>query len=639
MKYSLTILFIITTTIVFGQQKYFVSNSGVDTPGNGAELNPYATLKYALSDITHVSGDTILVRAGTYSDVNINLTIDDIFIIGEGVNNTVFNGGGFFMNITGSDVYISDVTIKDYNDAGAIDIVSGSVSDSTYVTIEDCGFKDNISFSGFDANPEGGAIYIATGSGNLPAVVIMNNCQFNGNTAEDGLGGGAIYVEGQSRIELTNGRLLCNNDRLGLTTYDGGGIYLNNSSGSFTDCLFSGNKVFNQQGGAIFGATATGQKFINIEDCVFTGNAGREGVAVFINNNYDLNITNSLIVDNDLTTGFGNGGVVNSNGSNNNVSIINCTIANNNKVGGTGDCKGLSNSASNSFDVYNSIIWGNDDEDIQDFGAGSITVYNSVVDLTGGTAYVNGGSNSNSNPNFNGSADYSVQSGSVAIGRGNSGVEPSTDITSSVRTLLTSGAYEFGSTVTSLNLDCSKLLPVEYLYISSECMNSGIVLEWQTALEVNNDYFQVEKSDDGYAFTSVGRVTGNGNSSIINSYQFHDSEFSNGGASYYRLKQVDYNGVYNYSKIVVVNCKENTDFTVFPVPSNNNITIDLSRIEGLNLVGKIVDVTGEVVKEFSSVNDNKVTLSIKELSVGMYNLMMLNLETGEVVGMRKIIKN
>jgi hypothetical protein len=449
----------------FGQQNYYVDIAGVNAPGNGSVGSPYLTLTYALADLsishTHVAGDTITVNAGTYSDANIALVYNDINIFGAGMGLTVFNGGGFFMSITGSNVYVKGVSIQNYQNAGAIDISSNSTLDSTYVTFEDCAFFDNRTFIGFDADPEGGALYIERGSGIgvFPASVDILNCQFVSNVAEDGEGGGAIYIEGESQLDIIGSRFLCNNDRLGLTTYEGGAIYFSNSSGWITDSYFSGNKVFDQQGGAIIGDDATGQKSIVIKKSVFTKNRAREGGAVFVYNNYDLYIENSLIFDNDMVTGFGNGGVINSDGSNNNVVILNSTIADNNNTGGTGDPRGVVNSNCNTFTIDNSIIWGNDDEDIFDFGVGAVVVSNSVVDLTGGTAYTNGGGNSNANPSFIGAPNYTLQVASIAIGLANGVLEPIDDITGFTRASATSGAYESGATTLTFQDMCSVVLP------------------------------------------------------------------------------------------------------------------------------------------------------------------------------------
>ncbi|MBI4647218.1 MAG: hypothetical protein HY738_11690 [Bacteroidia bacterium] len=97
--------------------------------------------------------------------------------------------------------------------------------------------------------------------------------------------------------------------------------------------------------------------------------------------------------------------------------------------------------------------------------------------------------------------------------------------------------------------------PIELLNFNGACYDKKIVLNWSTASETNNDYFFVERSEDELEFSSIGIISGAGNSNNILTYHFVDeSPFS--GISYYRLKQTDYDGAYSYSGVVAVNCEK-----------------------------------------------------------------------------------
>lgn len=103
-------------------------------------------------------------------------------------------------------------------------------------------------------------------------------------------------------------------------------------------------------------------------------------------------------------------------------------------------------------------------------------------------------------------------------------------------------------------------LPVELLYFTATSNNTGsIKLEWATATETNNDCFVIEKASDNIQFAEIERVKGSGNSSVYHLYSFIDNDPLN-GTNYYRMVQIDFNGV---TKILpIVSCefnKENSD--------------------------------------------------------------------------------
>tara|TARA_B110000967_G_C18855239_1_gene546846 strand:+ start:778 stop:1566 length:789 start_codon:yes stop_codon:yes gene_type:complete len=92
-------------------------------------------------------------------------------------------------------------------------------------------------------------------------------------------------------------------------------------------------------------------------------------------------------------------------------------------------------------------------------------------------------------------------------------------------------------------------LPVDLISFEAEREEDNIKLNWSTASEENNDYFEIQKSYDGEVFTPIGYVDGAGNSNEVLDYSYTDSETNK---AYYRLKQLDYDGEFEYSDIVVV---------------------------------------------------------------------------------------
>jgi hypothetical protein len=103
-------------------------------------------------------------------------------------------------------------------------------------------------------------------------------------------------------------------------------------------------------------------------------------------------------------------------------------------------------------------------------------------------------------------------------------------------------------------------LPVDILSFKVRFIDEVIRLKWQTGYEVNNDYFEIQKSKDGIRFNAIGRINGSGNSYRVNDYLYDDAD-SYPYKSYYRLKQTDFDGSYTYSKVICIRPKVN-EFTI-----------------------------------------------------------------------------
>jgi hypothetical protein len=140
------------------------------------------------------------------------------------------------------------------------------------------------------------------------------------------------------------------------------------------------------------------------------------------------------------------------------------------------------------------------------------------------------------------------------------------------------GGSEFGFTPTvggtvatngRLGCSCSQALPVTLTYFTAKQQDSQVLLQWATASEKENAYFSLEKSRDGQQFNEIGRVTGAGTSTTKRTYAFTD-DFPFGGTSYYRLRQVDFDGTSANSKIVVVNSKVTAALKIYPNPLTAN---------------------------------------------------------------------
>jgi hypothetical protein len=114
-------------------------------------------------------------------------------------------------------------------------------------------------------------------------------------------------------------------------------------------------------------------------------------------------------------------------------------------------------------------------------------------------------------------------------------------------------------------------LPVELMFFSGESNNGMNHLYWQTATENNNKQFVIERSGDMIEYTTIAVIPGHGNSYVINKYEFTDNDPLYGN-NYYRLKQVDFDGEFEYSKNIVLSHLPVSDaLIVYPNPSPDGI--------------------------------------------------------------------
>jgi hypothetical protein len=155
---------------------------------------------------------------------------------------------------------------------------------------------------------------------------------------------------------------------------------------------------------------------------------------------------------------------------------------------------------------------------------------------------------------------------------------------------------------TFISTSSSIILPVDLLTFTGHCNNNTITLAWSTSTETNNDYFTVERSEDGFAWTGIGTVKSEGNSSIIQYYSYTSDETKN-EISYFRLKQTDLNGKSEYFKTIQVgNCSgKSAGVNIYPNPSNGISlygTIQLPANEPYSV--EIYDYSGNVVSRLSS---------------------------------------
>jgi hypothetical protein len=184
-----------------------------------------------------------------------------------------------------------------------------------------------------------------------------------------------------------------------------------------------------------------------------------------------------------------------------------------------------------------------------------------------------------------------------------------------------------GSFVTSEFSRCNDILPVEFLSFSVVKVHNGVSLQWKTATETNNEYFLVERSTDGVNFQAIGSpLKGAGTTYQVQSYKFLDIDPSE-GVNYYRIRQVDFDGKFDFSDVKAVNLAGSSLVTVSPNPNDGHFSVKIISESSELFVVDIYNALGQIVYTksldvYGGFAEQKVILD--HVSSGVYTLVVRN---------------
>ncbi len=184
-------------------------------------------------------------------------------------------------------------------------------------------------------------------------------------------------------------------------------------------------------------------------------------------------------------------------------------------------------------------------------------------------------------------------------------------------------------------------LPVTLAEFTAVTRNNAVFLRWNTYTEINSKQFEIERSIDGDNFENIKTVASVANSSTVRQYDYVDQNLPKQPQLYYRLKQVDIDGKYWYSKILLVRLSDKgfSIDNVYPKPASRVTHVAIYSDKITKAALSIIDMNGKVViQESVSLNkgNNLVDVNCMRLAKGAYVLKLQN-ETGESV-IDKLIK-
>lgn len=184
--------------------------------------------------------------------------------------------------------------------------------------------------------------------------------------------------------------------------------------------------------------------------------------------------------------------------------------------------------------------------------------------------------------------------------------------------------------------------PVEFIDFTAQQKGNGISLNWSTAQEINNSYFNVQRSSDGNAnWSTIAKVTGAGNSQVVKNYSSFDATPLS-GMNYYRIEQVDFDGNFQFSKTVSVRSNlNNTSVSVLANPFYSTLSVNFSSPAPQLVSANLFDVTGKQVAaekwSISAGNTRQDFSNVSGLQQGMYILSVRN-SSGEILYNAKVVK-
>jgi hypothetical protein len=161
---------------------------------------------------------------------------------------------------------------------------------------------------------------------------------------------------------------------------------------------------------------------------------------------------------------------------------------------------------------------------------------------------------------------------------------------------------QLSGTVTSFSVFTGgeqSALPVELSSFSASVTKTGVLLNWKTDTEVNNYGFEILRQAQDDEWEALGFVEGHGNSNSPKEYNFKDSEINSAGIYSYKLKQIDNDGSYEFSKTIEVNFNVPSNFELsqnYPNPFNPSTTISFNLPESGKVTLKIYNIIGKEIK-------------------------------------------
>ena len=185
-------------------------------------------------------------------------------------------------------------------------------------------------------------------------------------------------------------------------------------------------------------------------------------------------------------------------------------------------------------------------------------------------------------------------------------------------------------------------LPVKMISFNAMLNNNKVDLKWATASESNSSHFVIEKSTDGTNFTDIGMVFSFGTTTEQKNYQYTDNiSTSNSTVIYYRLRQVDLDGKFEYSTTRIIRISKQTESNITILAYPNPVTTELrvtvpNNWQGKKITYTLVNANGQVAKKSENNNGGQTEIvNVTTLAPGLY---IMKATCGNETAQQKIVK-
>jgi hypothetical protein len=168
-------------------------------------------------------------------------------------------------------------------------------------------------------------------------------------------------------------------------------------------------------------------------------------------------------------------------------------------------------------------------------------------------------------------------------------------------------------------------LPVDFLFLNTQCEDNGnsVKLMWQTASELNSDKYIVYRSYDYKNWEDIGSIPAAGNSNTVRSYEFIDRTADTDVTIYYRLKQLDFDGKFQFYGPAISNCSTTMSHNakLFPCPTDSDFNIQIETKEADDCHIRVHSFNGTLIHSFMKyIHEGSTVISVEHLQLpsGIY---------------------
>jgi hypothetical protein len=454
---------------------------------------------------------------------------------------------------------------------------------------------------------------------------VIDSCtfQFNNNNTSTSFGNGAISVTRANPL-ITNCKFI-NNKRAAIQ----GALNVSNAPKIY-NCYFFANSTTNTNVPQInIGATGSDTAKI-VNNIIIGGYTASGGIAFAAGGPVNAFINGNIIRKNRYGITLNGGSLINAVISYNVIDTNN--IQNDPNLGGSG----ISFSGGSSTSHQNTIVTGN----VIRANLWGITI---TPTTTGGGAMPNLGNLMNSDTTDDGKNSFinNTNTSTPGIDLYNNNVD---DIFAQGNYWNTNNPSEIEDKIFHKPDDAALglvnysdyLLPVELVNLTAKFINKKILLNWQTATEVNSAFFELERSEDGRMFTKLTKITATGRGS---NYSYID-DLNNATHLLYRLKIVDKDGRFKYSSVIKIKIKNEQSVKLYPTFINNNqdLVTEVNSDRDQKLKIEFIGATGRLLfTETRNIvaGSNQLFFKTEQLAKGV---IYVRLVAGGIEKTTKIIK-